>query len=344
LNPTERHDWILRPASRDDLEGICEVFGAYALDVHGVASDTRRNIEMTWGQPGFRMAADTRVAISAENRIAAYAEVKDSQEPHVRAGSLLRVHPDFRELGFEEKLLVWIEERASEAIAKAPKDSRVAVTQGVPDADLHVQGLLRDRGYDVIRYFSRMVIDLSQDIPAPVWPDGVTVRTFVLEEDLVNTVCTARDAFQDHWGHVDIPFEQELNQWDYWIRNDEMFDPTLTFLAIAENEIVGFSTCDPEHSEDPNMGCVNVFGVCRAWRRQGIALALLHHTFREFKRRGQQRVGLGVDATSPTGAHKLYEAAGMKPMRQQNIFEKELRAGTDLSLRTLSSEDEPAPA
>ena len=72
---------------------------------------------------------------------------------------------------------------------------------------------------------------------------------------------------------------------------------------------------------------------------RGIALALLHHAFREFKKRGQQRVGLGVDATSLTGANRLYEEAGMKPTRQINVFEKELRSGVDLSLRTLAEGD-----
>jgi hypothetical protein len=229
LKSPDRNDWILRPASRDDLDGICEVLAAYSLAVHGAPSDTRRSIEMTWGQAGFQLGTDTHIAVTSRNRIAAYAEVRDLQQPHTRVGSFLRVHPEFRDLGFEEDLLLWIESRAREAIAKAPSNTRVAVTHGVPDVDAHIQGLLLNHGYDVIRHFWRMVADLDDDIPAPAWPDGVTIRTFVLEEDLVNIVHAARDAFQDHWGHVDIPFEQELNEWDYWIRNDEKFDPTLTF-------------------------------------------------------------------------------------------------------------------
>ena len=83
------------------------------------------------------------------------------------------------------------------------------------------------------------------------------------------------------------------------------------------------------------MGFIEVLGVCRSWRRQGIALALLHHCFREFQARGQKRVGLGVDAASLTGATRLYEKAGMTASRQFNVFEKELRPGVDLSLQTL---------
>jgi len=75
--------------------------------------------------------------------------------------------------------------------------------------------------------------------------------------------------------------------------------------------------------------------VLRPWRRRGLALALLHHTFGEFYRRGKRRVGLGVDADSLTGALRLYEKAGMHPIRQYASFEKELRPGVELSTQTL---------
>ncbi|MCK5586097.1 GNAT family N-acetyltransferase, partial [Candidatus Bipolaricaulota bacterium] len=211
--------------------------------------------------------------------------------------------------------------------------------QGVPDGDVQVNSLFETRGYNIIRHFMRMTIELDHDIPEPVWAQGVSVRAFVFEDDLEQMVHAFRDSFQDHWGHIEKSFEEELKEWDYWIREDEQFDPTLTFLAMAGDEIVGLSSCDPKFSEDPDMGFVDVLGVRRAWRRKGIALALLHHSFREFQQRGQKRVTLGVDATSLTGAHKLYEAAGMEPTRQINVFEKELRPGIDLSLQTLGEED-----
>jgi ribosomal protein S18 acetylase RimI-like enzyme len=80
-------------------------------------------------------------------------------------------------------------------------------------------------------------------------------------------------------------------------------------------------------------------GVRRGWRRRGIALALLHHTFREFQQRGQKRVGLGVDATSLTGANRVYEASGMRPTRRVTVYETVLREGTDPSVRTLADKE-----
>jgi len=104
---------------------------------------------------------------------------------------------------------------------------------------------------------------------------------------------------------------------------------------VEGDQIAGMSLCSPKMTEDPDMGWVNVLGVRRPWRRRGLALALLHHTFGEFYRRGKARVGLGVDASSLTGALDLYKKAGMHPVRQYANFEKELRPGVDLSTQIL---------
>jgi GNAT superfamily N-acetyltransferase len=79
--------------------------------------------------------------------------------------------------------------------------------------------------------------------------------------------------------------------------------------------------------------------VRRSWRRKGVALGLLHHTFGEFYRRGKNKVALDVDAHSLTGATGLYEKAGMHNARQSAVYEKELRPGKDLSTQSLSETD-----
>jgi mycothiol synthase len=58
---------------------------------------------------------------------------------------------------------------------------------------------------------------------------------------------------------------------------------------------------------------------------------LLSHAFHELFSRGMRRVGLGVDAESPTGAIRLYERAGMRVTQQYATYAKELRAGAELA-------------
>jgi len=212
MKSSQTNEWMIRPAIHSDIDGVCELINAYSLDILDIANDAKSNVEMAWRQPGLQMKTDTRVAVSPEGQIIGYGEVEDTDEPHVRIGSWMRVHPEFRGQGLEVMLLAWIEERAREAIALAPEATRVTVSQGVPDADAQVQESFKNRGYSVIRHFWRMTIELDHDIPEPTWPDGVSVRTFVLEEDLEETVHASRDSFQDHWGHIDKPFEEELKQ------------------------------------------------------------------------------------------------------------------------------------
>jgi ribosomal protein S18 acetylase RimI-like enzyme len=59
-------------------------------------------------------------------------------------------------------------------------------------------------------------------------------------------------------------------------------------------------------------------------------MALLRHSFAEFYKRGWRTAGLDVDASSLTGALKLYERAGMHVARRFDRFEKELRPGKEL--------------
>jgi len=83
------------------------------------------------------------------------------------------------------------------------------------------------------------------------------------------------------------------------------------------------------------MGWVSTLGVRRPWRKKGLALALLHHSFGEFYRCGKTKVGLGVDSGSLTGALDLYKKAGMSVYSQFDKYEKEIRAGEEISLQSI---------
>jgi ribosomal protein S18 acetylase RimI-like enzyme len=78
------------------------------------------------------------------------------------------------------------------------------------------------------------------------------------------------------------------------------------------------------HSVQPDLGWIRVLGVRRPWRGCGRGRALLLHAFREFRRRGFARAGLGVDAESPTGANRLYESVGMRVSARFEIYEKQV--------------------
>src|SRR6266540_2882605 len=130
-------------------------------------------------------------------------------------------------------------------------------------------------------------------------------------------------------------FEEGLKRWRYFWEK-EGFDPTLLFIAMDGDEIAGINLCLPRSFEDPDLGWVGTLGVRREWRKRGIGLALLRHSFNEFYRRGKRKVGLGVDAQNLTGALHLYEGAGMHVHQAFDQYEKELRPGLEISTQSLS--------
>jgi ribosomal protein S18 acetylase RimI-like enzyme len=105
----------------------------------------------------------------------------------------------------------------------------------------------------------------------------------------------------------------------------ETFVPSLWFLALAGDELAGFSLCRRD-STDPAAGYVELLGVRRPWRRHGLGEALLRHSFQAFRERGWTRGTLGVDASSPTGATRLYERAGMSVYRTTVFLERPVSA------------------
>jgi ribosomal protein S18 acetylase RimI-like enzyme len=141
------------------------------------------------------------------------------------------------------------------------------------------------------------------------------------------------EAFKDHFGHLDQPFETGFARFEKTMLEDPLFDGNLWLLAMDQGEIAGTCLCRLEAWDDPECGYISSLGVRRPWRKQGLGLALLRQAFGEFYRRGKRKVSLGVDALNLTGALRLYEKAGMRVVRQFDQYEKEIRPGKELRVQ-----------
>lgn len=329
--------YTVRPATKDDIEQAVALFNLCTQETQGTNGTDVDHVRTEWGTPNFNLETDTRLVFAPDQTLVGYIEFWDTEEPHVKLHCWGRVHPDHRGQGLGTAMLQWAEARAHEGLDRAPNGARVTLTQYASDKETHGRRLLENHGYSVIRHFYRMRVDFPEAIPEPAWAEGITVRCFDPEADLEAMVHAVRDSFKDHWGHVDTPFEEELVSWKQWIDDSENVDPNLWFLAMDGEEIVGISLCKETYTPSPEIGWINVLGVRRPWRRRGIALALLHHTYHALRARGKTGAGLGVDATSLTGANRVYERVGMHPTIRDDAFEKELRAGTDLRLHSLEA-------
>jgi mycothiol synthase len=329
--------FTLRPVTLDDVAAAVDLFDACAMAEIGTAKFTIDDVRAEWQLPDFDLERSTRAAVTPDGRLVGYVEVWDINAMPVNPWLWGRVHPDFLGQGIGTSLMTWAEGRARQVITRVPADARVAIRSGTLSSQTAAKRLFEKVGMSLIRHSWHMAIELSDALPAPQWPANITLRTYQDMPDLGAIFRATDEAFRDHWGHIEQPEEKALERWRYFIESDKVFDPSLWFLAMAGDEVAAVALCRARAHEDPEMGFVNTLGVRRPWRRQGLGLALLHHAFGEFYRRGQKRVGLGVDASNLTGATRLYEKAGMHVARQFDLYEKEVRTGKELSTQAVEA-------
>ncbi len=340
MNAAFPHGYLLRPMMMDDTPAVLEALNAWGRRFRGLEDISAASFLSDIESPGFDLAQDTRLALAPDGTVAAFYGVWDGSAPHVKPLVWGRFHPDHTRPEIEDALLEWIDQRGQASAALAPPEARVALQRYVPEIDPAAGAMFERGGYRLIRLSLRMVIDLDGPPPVPAWPEGITVRTLGADLKLEAVVQAVRDAFQDHWGYVAGPFDEELEHWRHRIATSPDYDPSLWFLAMDDGQIAGMSLCYPTTDDDPGMGWVGTLGVLRPWRRKGLGLALLYHSFQAFHQRGKPRAGLGVDAQSLTGATRLYLRAGMRPdpRYQFNLYEKLLRPGLDLTTQAVAQE------
>jgi len=317
--------FLVRPPTMDDLDAVTALANADEIADSGMPETTIELVRTWWQAPGVDLAADNWLVISPEGRVVGSAGMSDSE--HARIYANIRVHPQYQSLGIATVLLQQVEERARHHVSAAPQSVRVTLNTWISSRNIAIKEWLEQAGYTPVRHTWDMEIEMHEALPVPQWPEGVVVHTFVPGQERA-VFETDEEAFQDHWGHMPEKFEE----WEYWMIKREQFDPTLWFLAFDGDEIAGISLCRYKRSD----GWVGTLAVRRPWRRKGLGMALLLHSFAEFYRRDTHKVGLSVDSQNLTGATRLYERAGMHVARQYDTYQKELRPGVELSTQAIT--------
>jgi len=328
--------FTVRGARLEDVKPALILFNVWSQSV--IQEDEITDAEAIrneWVSPGFDPAEDIRLVFAPDGEMVGYIEVWTTVRPPVHPWIWGCVHPSYEDLGIGTWMLQWGEERAMQALENVPGGLRFAPRVGIYSKAGKSKKLFEDMGYGYIRSSYRMVIDMDELVPEPVWPEGITLRTYNPETDAEAVYHADVESFRDHFGFVEQPFEEGFKRFTHFMTGYEGFDPTLWFLAMDGNEIAGICLCQPRSFDDPDLGWVSTLGVRRQWRKRGIGLALLRHSFNEFYRRGKRKVGLGVDAENLTGALRLYENAGMHVHNAFDLHEKEIRAGTEISVQSL---------
>jgi mycothiol synthase len=294
---------------RDEAAAIAELLNEHSQALTGRDDVTVEDVAFWFDEPGLDPERDMRVAAAPDGTLVAYADLGLGEMDGQPVWIDLRLRPGWDRAG--GPLLAAIETNAALRGAP-PRRLRVAAHAG--DAELHA--LLLGAGYIPVGSGYRMEIDLAEEPPEPEWPAGISAR--LLEPGEERRAYDAHmESFADSLDFYGFPYEQ----WRFWLFGGDDA-PAFAILAEDGSEAAGLSICRERRGGDLGLGWIHVLGVRPAWRRRGLGRALLVESFRELHARRKPRAGLGVDAENVSGAVRLYESAGMRIVRRNDVYEK----------------------
>jgi len=287
---------------------MLELMNAHQLAAFGEADYTADDLRTWLTTPYVEVDRDIRV-LERDGRLIGYADADPNRDDPPLWWCDVKVAPDVDAGAVVAELVAWLEERAVEG--------RLRVWTSEEDA--RIVGAFGALGFEPVRHSYRMEIQLEDEAREPTWPKGISTRTATADD-----YRAVYDAVVEVWQDTNDPIDETFEEWAHWHVERDSYDPTLWFLAVTGDELAGFSICrgDPV---DPQAGYIHLLGVRRPWRRQGLGEALLLRSFAAFRERGLTRGTLGVDASSVTGATRLYERAGMRVYRDTLFLERTVR-------------------
>ena len=290
----------VRHPSLDEVGATADLLNAHSQALYGVDDLTPAELEEAWRAPEVEFPTDVFLA-EDDGEIVGYADV-------IPFGTSSWVDVRATDPAAYDPLL----EAATRRAIQYDKEHIRAYTG---DEDAAAKSAIELAGYSSIRYGFRMGIELADELPEPDWPGDVAVRRY-REGDAQAFYRLQQDSFADTWEFTSEPFEP----WAHWFMG-ALFQPEHWFIVEADGDPAAIAICRVSDVEE-RTGWVRILGVLPAYRRRGLALALLQHVFRHFAEAGMTRVVLGVDGENPTGAVALYERAGMSVLRRNVTYER----------------------
>lgn len=297
---------IRQSAVADQIERVDTVEDVARYYSHLVNCDP--NLDMLFAEVDSEVVGYVRV----------YWSVEESGTQVYRSVGFLM--PEWRRQGIGSALLAWGEYRLAEIASLQSNHPQRLYESSASEGEQGTHALLEKHGYQPVRYFFTMVRPNLDAIPDAPLPQGLEVRAVEMVH-LQAIVDASKEAFRDHWGYSESK-EPTVEQ----LKDDRNFDPTLWKVAWDGDEVAGMVLGFIDHAENETYqrkrGWTENICVRRPWRRRGLARALIVESLHAMKKRGMQEAALGVDAENLTGALKLYESVGFKPVKRWTAFRK----------------------
>ncbi len=284
---------ILRARPYSGPADLPRIFGLLlACQRSGTADAEFRSIELRilLTNPNFDADRLTLLLEDDADRLVAFAVLWQGKS----LGML--IWPDQRGI-VEDQVIDWAEDRVA---GMAPQ--LVALCR---DDDRPTRNLLERHGFRLDEFELRMVRDLHQPIPEPVFPEGFKLRTLDSVRELDDWLDLYRDTIGDR--------PAILQRWRR-ARADPDYDPLLDLIAVDEaGNLAAMCYCSIPLVETTrghvNEGRTEPIAVAAQYRRQGLGRAMVLSGLQLLRLRGMDQALLTTEVDN-LPAHRLYESLG----------------------------------
>ncbi|TXS41227.1 mycothiol synthase [Streptomyces sp. uw30] len=286
--------------SPEQTEAVLELLAEAARNDGQQAVSEQGRLQLRGGE----REGVSHLLLTVGEELVGYAQLEDTDPIEAPAAELV-VHPSHRGNGHGRAL-------GSALLGASGKRLRVWA-HGGHSAARHLSQVLGLTLFRELRQMRRPLADLN--LPDPVLPEGVTVRTFVPGQDDAAWLAVNAAAFAHH------PEQGSLAQRDLDDRRAEAwFDPEGFFLAERDGELIGFHWTKV-HAEE-GLGEVYVLGVRPGAQGGGLGKALTTIGLRHLAAQGLPTAMLYVDADNKA-AVSVYERLGFTTYETDLMYRTE---------------------
>ena len=224
--------------------------------------------------------------------------------------------PEWRGRGIERALLLAVEGRCRELAAEHGATGTVVYATNVVTTEREKNALLREAGYVVVRRLADMALDDLSDIEeATLTPEAELQPVEPMQYRALYALL--RDAWTGLWGTT-VESDEDYQEFLSDTVGMPGFDPSLWRVAWVSEEAVAAVIGRIRDG----VGIVDYVATRKAWRRKGLARALLVSCLHGFAARGVAHARLYTNAENAQGARTLYESVGFRLTGEHLLFRK----------------------
>jgi mycothiol synthase len=220
--------------------------------------------------------------------------------------------PDWRGQGVGTQMLRWSQRRLREIARPRAAGGSMVFGSNATEAEVEKIHLLIDDGYTSTFTMVEMGFDPSRPLEAHALPDGFELRP-VTAGDL-RKIWEANNAVYAGREFVSPPTEADFREFV----EDPDNDFSLWHVAWRDDEVGALVISEIKRG----LGEVVEVSTVEAYRRRGLARALLTRSVGALQSRGVRVIRLHTNGENVAGAKSLYEQVGFRQLKSHIRFRK----------------------